>query len=109
DAVAGKTAGLGAWLTSNTSHGTGGSAGGFQTDDKLIDAPTPGNKRALTWAMISDRIEAAYLAGAKPTKIFTRPEITKRLGQYLIGSAYFVSPVANVNGSSTSDVAMSGY
>lgn len=107
--TAGKTAGLGAWLETNTNHGSGGSAGGFNTSTGVIDAPTVGTSRALTWALISARIEAGYLIGAKPTKIFSRPEVTKRLGAYLITSDFFVAPVANVNGESTTDVAMSGY
>lgn len=105
----GKTAGLGAWLETNVDFGTGGSAGGFNTSTKLVEAPTPGEARALTWEMISDCIEDAYLLGAKPTKIFSRPEVTKRIGQYLIKSPYFVKPVANIGGSETSDVEMSGY
>lgn len=105
----GKTAGLGAWLETNVDFGSGGSAGGFNTSTKIVDAPTPGQGRALTWEMVSDAIEAAYLLGAKPTKLFSRPEVTKRIGQYLIGSNLFVSPVANITGSTPSDVAMSGY
>lgn len=107
--TAGKTAGLGAWLETHTSHGSGGSAGGFNTSTKVVDAPTVGTSRALTWALISAEIESCYLVGAKPTKIFSRPEVTKRLGQYLIGSDFFVAPVANVGGESPSPVAMSGY
>lgn len=107
--VAGKTAGLGAWLETNTSHGSGGSAGGFNTSTKIVDAPTAGTSRALTWAMLADRIEAAYLLGAKPSLIVTRPELTKRLGIYLIGSAYFVAPVANIGGEKVSNTEMSGY
>lgn len=109
ETVAGKTAGMGAWLETNTSHGSGGSAGGFNTSTGVIDAPTVGTSRALTWALIAARIEAGYLIGAKPTKIFSRPEVTKRLGAYLITSDFFVAPVANVNGQAVSDVAMSGY
>jgi hypothetical protein len=106
----GKTAGFDAWLKTNVSVGaSAGAVGGFQTDDKLIDAPTPGNKRNLTWDMISERIEAAYLIGAKPTKLFSVPQITKRIGRYLIDSPYFVAPVANIQGGSPTDVAASGY
>lgn len=107
--VAGQAAGVGAWLETNTSHGGGGSAGGFNTSTSIVDAPTPGASRALTWAMISDRIDAAYLLGAKPTHLVTRPEVSKRLGRYLISSAFFVAPVANVEGSRSTDIVPSGY
>jgi len=107
--VAGQAAGLGAWIETNTSHGSGGSANGFNTSTSIVDAPTPGTSRALTWALISARIEAGYLLGAKPTHLVSRPEVTKRLGQYLIGSDFFVAPVANVAGDRTTDVVPSGY
>lgn len=107
--VASQTAGLGAWLETNTSHGAGGSAGGFNTSTSIVDAPTPGTSRALTWALISARIDAAYLLGAKPSHLITRPELTKGLGRYLISSDFFVAPVANIGGESVSPVQMSGY
>ena len=107
--VAGQAAGLGAWLETNTSHGSGGSAGGFNTSTSIVDAPTPGTSRALTWALISGCIDAAYLIGAKPSKLVTRPELTKRIGRYLIDSPYFVAPVANIDGGKVGEVQMSGY
>jgi hypothetical protein len=107
--VAGQSAGIGAWLETNTSHGSGGSAGGFNTSTSIVDAPTVGASRALTWALVSDRIDAAYLLGAKPTHLVTRPELTKRLGRYLISSDFFVAPVANVQGDRTTEVVPSGY
>jgi hypothetical protein len=107
--VAGVTAGLAAWITTNRSLGSGGSGGGFNTSTSIVDTFTVGTSRALTWAMISTQIENCYLVGAKPTKIFSRPEVTKRLGIYLISSDFFVAPVANVGGESVSPVEMSGY
>lgn len=107
--VAGQTAGIGAWLKTNTSHGSGGSANGFNTSTKIVDAPTPGTSRALTWALISARIDAGFLLGAKPSVIATRPELTKGIGRYLIDSPYFVAPVANINGQQVSEVQVSGY
>lgn len=108
--VAGQTAGLGAWLETNTSHGSGGgAAGGFNTSTSIVDAPTPGASRALTWALISARIDAGYLIGAKPSVLVSRPELTKGIGRYLIDSPYFVAPVANINGQAVSEVQVSGY
>lgn len=108
--VAAQTAGLGAWLETNTSHGSGGgAAGGFNTSTGIVDAPTPGTSRALTWAMVSARIDAAYLLGAKPSVLVSRPELTKGIGRYLIDSPYFVAPVANINGQQVSEVQVSGY
>src|SRR5210317_2033691 len=48
--TAGKTAGLGAWIATNTDFGAnGGAAGGFDSSTKLVDAPVAGDGRALTW------------------------------------------------------------
>ena len=62
-AVAGRTAGLAAWLVTNTNFGIGGSAGGFDFVTKLVDAPVEGTIKALTWASIRDVILGVYTAG----------------------------------------------
>jgi hypothetical protein len=107
--TAGQSAGLGAWLTTNVSFGATGSAGGFQTGTKLVNTITSGTVRDLAWSMITARIESSYLLGAKPTKIFSVPQVTKRLGIYLLTSPYFVPPHANINGQAVSPTEMSGY
>lgn len=50
-AVAGRTAGLGAWIATNTVFGALGSAGGFNTATKVVDAPVEGTIAALSWVM----------------------------------------------------------
>lgn len=64
----GETAGVGAWLTTNTSRGTGGADGGFSGG--VVAAPTNGTDRALTEAMFKANIQSCWDNGGDPTKIF---------------------------------------
>lgn len=97
--IAGLTGGFDAWLETHVNVGATGSAGGFNPATKAVDAPVAGTPRDLTWDMIADEIESAYLAGAKPTKLLSRPEVTKRLARYLFTTPFAAQPTANVDGS----------
>lgn len=80
----GKTGGFSACIKTNSYSGATGSAGGFNNSTKQIDEPAQGEGRALTWEMIRDAIEDLYIGGSsRPTTVMSRPEITKRLGDYL--------------------------
>lgn len=96
--VAGKSAGLGAWLTTNTSFGAGGSAPGFQTGTKLVSAQVPGEGRGLTMTLVSQQIENVYLLGGMTTKLVSHPSLTKRLAQFLFTTVYAAKPTQNVEG-----------
>jgi hypothetical protein len=110
--VPGRTAGLYAWIKTNTDYGVGGSAGGFDTATKLIDAPTPGNARALTWEGIRDQIENIYNKGGNPSVLTSVPGVIKRINSFLFsdaGAPYRASPQANVNGTSPTSQTAQGY
>ena len=110
--TAGKTAGLGAWIATNTSFGTSGAAGGFDSSTKLIDAPTPGEGRALTWAAVRTQLEAIYTAGGYPSVLMTVPGLIKGINTFLFGSGgdpYRASPTANVQGTSPATQAAQGW
>lgn len=62
-----KSAGVGAWLTTNTDHGIGGSAGGFS--GTTVSAPTGGTGRALTEDMFKTVIASCWNEGGNPTLI----------------------------------------
>jgi hypothetical protein len=94
----GKTAGLDAWLVTNTDNGAGGANGGFEESSTgVVDAPTAGDKRALTWLMVTDQIEACFILGSKPTLLISHPGITKRIGNFLVETKK-VDFVANISG-----------
>lgn len=110
--VAGKTAGLGAWIATNTSFGTGGAAGGFDSSTKLIDTPTAGDGRGLTWAAVRTQLEAIYTAGGYPSVLMTVPGLIKGINTFLFGSGgdpYRAAPTANVQGSSPATQAAQGW
>lgn len=109
--TAGKCAGLGAIIATNDSFGAGGASGGFNTTTKLVDAPTAGNKRALSWAFISTQILACYKKGAMPTIFMAVPELTQLLGKYLVSTTQTtqVKPVANISGTAAQEMTMNSF
>lgn len=97
--VAGQSAGLSSWLVTNTSVGAGaGANGGFQTGTKLVTARTPGTKRALSFALISQQIENVYVLGGMTDTLMSVPGVTKRLGQFLLTTANSAKPTQNIQG-----------
>ena len=110
--TAGKTAGLGAWIATNTDFGTGGSAGGFNSSTKVVDAPTAGDSRALTWANVRTRLEEVYTAGGYPSVLMSTASLIKGINTFLFGSGgdpYRAAPTANVQGTSPQTQAAQGW
>jgi hypothetical protein len=58
--------GFRAWIKSNTSLGSGGSNGGFNTSTKVVDAATNGTQRAFTKTILDAVILASYNSGGNP-------------------------------------------
>ena len=61
-----ETAGLGAWLKTNTNKSSGATAGVDPTGDGT-DARTDGTQRAFTEAMLKDVMQKAWTAGGNPS------------------------------------------
>lgn len=101
DTTAGKTGGFSAWLDSNTDSGSGGSDGGFNTSTKVVDAPTPGDSRVLSFATLDDVIESAYLNNGDISVLMTVPQLVRRINTFLFssdGQNRIARPTANVTG-----------
>ena len=99
--TAGRTAGFGAWIATNSDFGAGGSAGGFNSATKVVDAPAEGTVRALTWTNVRDRIQEVYEAGGFPSVLMSIPAVVKAINTFLFSSAgdpYRAAPTANVQG-----------
>lgn len=112
DAVAGRTAGLAAWISTNTDFGTDGAVGGFDSATKLVDAPTEGDGRALTWEGVRTQLEAIYTAGGYPSVLMSVPGVIKRVNSFLFSTAgvpYRATPTANVQGSTPATQTAQGY
>jgi hypothetical protein len=99
NATPGRSGGLAAWLVTNAYFGSGGSAGGFNTTTKVVDAPTEGDGRALTWALVATAIQDVYTLGGNTTVFMSVPALTKGLARYLFTTPYAAAPTANVSGS----------
>lgn len=113
--TAGLTAGLAAWLQSNTVFGVGGSAGGFNTSTKIVDAPTEGTEIALAWSDIRDVILAIYSAGGASNGVLvamSTPIVIRAIVTFLFSSAgapYRATPTANVGGASAINQTAQGW
>jgi len=110
--TAGRTAGLAAWIATNSDFGGSGAAGGFDSATKLIDAPTAGDGRALTWAMIRTQLLNVYNAGGFPSVLMTVPGIIQGINSFLFSSAgepYRAQPTANVSGQGQATQTAQGY
>jgi len=111
-ATAGRTAGLAAWIATNSDFGIGGSAGGFDFATKIVDAPTEGTIRALTWEGVRDQIEAVYTVGGNPSVLMSVPAVVKRINNFLFsdaGNPYRAIPTANVQGTSPTTQTAQGF
>jgi hypothetical protein len=63
-----KSAGLPAWVSSNTSFGAGGSAGGFSGG--TVAAATAGTNRTFTEALVKSIRTTAFGNGATPSQVY---------------------------------------
>ena len=83
-AVAGRSAGFAAWLTSNTDRGATGADGGFGSG--VTAAPTLGTVRALSEATVRDIAQQVWEGGGNPTRIMSTPSVIRGLSEYMFTS-----------------------
>jgi hypothetical protein len=67
------SAGLPAWLVSNTAFGAGGSVGGFQAGSNIVNAATQGTARTFTEALLKSVRATAFANGATPNQVNVGP------------------------------------
>lgn len=83
DDVPGRSAGFGAWLTTNVARGAAGASGGYgATSPGIVDAPTPGTVRAVDETTLRDVAQSVYEQGGNVTKLFTTPAAKRRISEY---------------------------
>lgn len=83
------TGNFASWITSNATVGAG--AGVLPTGDGT-DVPTAGTPYALTEALLQAKLQAAWVAGARPTKMFM-PAAIKVTANGFVGRATQVQGV----------------
>ncbi len=67
----GELGGLESWIETNTSRGTGGADGGFNSTTGLVEAPTDGTQRAFTESLLKSVIKDVWTEGGSPSIIMT--------------------------------------
>lgn len=91
----GKSAGLDAWLTTNTNNGATGANGGFQSGTGLVSVATPGTKRALSEATIRDVAQSVWQQGGDPSLLMSTPPVIRRLSAYMFGTSAQVATLTS--------------
>lgn len=85
--TAGQMAGVEAFLTSNTSRGSGGSDGGFNSGTGLVDIATDGTTRTVTEQMFKDVISDCWTNGGEPSLIICGPKMKQKISSTFTGIA----------------------
>lgn len=105
-AAAGKSAGLGAWLETNTDRGAGGADGGFASG--VVAAPTTGTTRALQESTVRDVAEAVYEEGGNPTVAMSIPKMIRQFSNYLFTSSARIATLMSDTGQAADAVTAKG-
>lgn len=105
-----KTGGFSAWLATNDSLGTGGSSGGFNTSTHVVDAPTVGVGRALSWAYITAQLLNCFKKRSNIRYLMSTPELIQGINQKIVAGTIKVAvPTATVTGDTPHDQVGQGW
>jgi hypothetical protein len=111
----GRTAGLGAWIATNASFGIGGSAGGFNTGTKIVDAPVEGTVRGLVWQDVRNQLLGIYEAGGAANNMIyamSTPRVIRNIVSFLFsddGAPFRATPTANVTATEAQNQVAQGW
>lgn len=94
NAVAGQTAGLDAWLETNTSNGATGVDGGFNTGTGIVDAYTPGDARPLNESIFKDLLQAVFQEGGESMVVMARPAVIRLFSEFQFTAGARVATLA---------------
>jgi len=87
DTVPGLMGGLGAWLTTSTSHGATGADGGFNFTTGLVAAITVGNARGLTETLVRQIAGSVWEEGADPSVLMSVPAVIAGFSQFMFDNS----------------------
>ena len=88
---------LPAWIETTVRNGT---AGGFNTTTKIVDAATPGSAAALNETWVREVIDSVYSQGGDPSVMMSVPGIIGNFAQYLFTSTAQVATLTSDQGRS---------
>lgn len=87
NSVKSRMAGLPAWLETNRSMGTGGSAGGYNTATGIVDAAVNGTQRPFSETLLKDVIQSTYTeSNSEPNVVMMAPHVKQTFSEAVIGS-----------------------
>lgn len=75
-----KSAGMEAWISTNVSHGAGGSTPGF--NGTITAAPVDGTTRLLTEKMFNDVVQTAWTNGGNVSKVIAPPALKQVISTF---------------------------
>lgn len=94
-----KTGGFSAWLATNDSFGSGGASGGYNSSTHIVDAPTRGVGRALSWAYVTAQLLATYNKRANTRYLMTSPTLIEGINTaFVAGTIKGATPTATIPG-----------
>lgn len=96
--TAGTSAGLGAWLVTNSIQP--GTPGGFEPTTGLVAAYGPGTKAALTEKQVRDVCEKVYTEGGDPTVFMSVAGVIRKFSEYLFTSSARIATLTSEAGQS---------
>jgi len=82
-ATAPQSAGLGAWIITNTDTGVGYTPGGFNRVTGIVGAPSVGADRAMTETMVRDVSRSVFVEGGESTSFMSTPPMTEAFSKWL--------------------------
>lgn len=93
-----KTAGLSAWIATNDDFGTGGASGGYNTSTHVVDAPTVGVGRALSWAKVTAQLLNLFLKRADTSIAMTTGALVQGINTAIVaGTIKVATPQATMS------------
>ena len=94
-----KAGGFSAWVASNDSFGSGGASGGYNSSTHIVDAPTVGGQRALSWAYVTAQMLATYNSRGNVRYLMTTPQLQNGItASFVAGTIKGAVPSANIDG-----------
>lgn len=92
-----KTGGFSAWLATNDSLGAGGASGGYNTSTHVVDAPTVGVGRALSWALVTAQLLNCYNKRSNVQYLMSTPALIAGLNAAIVaGTVKVATPTATM-------------
>jgi len=110
NATAQQAAGFSSWVITNDSLGATGTATGYNNSTHIVDAPTVGTARALSWAFVTGLLLGIFNSFGNVRYLMTTPQLIQKLNQKIVdGTIKVATPQANVTGNEPAKQVGQGY